>query len=576
MFCLFWHLRAIFFTRASLVFNVPLIMNTRIPLFTKNGVCFLLSLLLSVQCFSVLADENTAKTPLNDVVEPAEILTPVPAVMSLFNSSDPLSVNVGWYHWDPYQYLNANGRLTGLDFALVQEIFEASGIAVNYDEGAKDSWSKNQQDVLNHKKDVTAGAFKTPIRSEKYHISQPYRYEWNSLYVRNTDASYFTVSSVEELLALIDDEHKLGVIKGYRYTSEELNTYIEEQIKKGSSHIVSSITEEENFNQLYEGQVSLVVSDRLVGARIMWKNQTRDTQISELPVTLPALPIHLLIHKSENAAVNERMLHIMSAFNNGIVELTASGAIQKTIGNYLFPVLMNITVQRDWFTMIDLVGAVFFAIAGLLIARDNRYDLFGVLVMTALLTTGGGLIRDIFVGRDPVILRYPEYMLIVMSVAVIGFCLCWAHDYLQTQFPRYKSIAYKQQAGWFFVRHLIEAMALGAYTVVGVGVAVEMKLSPLWLWGPILGCVTACGGGILANALRQGEEIKAMKGGLDPECTLFWGSIFTWVLIWQADRLNPNEVLLGVVVTLVGTTVTVLLVNHFKWTSPTLKYIHQK
>ncbi len=488
-------------------------------------------------------------------------------------ADDDVSVTVGWYHWDPYQYLDITGRLTGLDYALINEIFNASDIEVNYDEGAQDSWDKNQSDVLEHKKDAAAGAFKTAIRSEQYLISQPYRYEWNSLYVRNLDASYFAVTSVSELVKLIDDGHKLGVIKGYNYTSPELNEYISTQTKKGSSFIVSSTTEEENFNNLYDNKVSVVVADRLVGARIMWKNKKRTGQISELPLTLPALPIHLLIHKSEDPEMNSRMEHILDSFNRGIVELTASGAIQKTIGNYLFPVLMNITVQRDWFYLIDVVGAVFFAIAGLLIARDNRYDFFGVFIMTALLTIGGGLMRDIFVGRAPVVLRYPEYMYIVVSVAVVGFFLCWMHDSLQKSSPSYKAIAYKQQAGWLFVRSLIEAMALGAYTVIGVGVAVEMELSPLWLWGPILGCLTSCGGGILANALRQGEEIKAMKGGLDPECSLFWGAVFSWVLIWQAERLNPTEVLLGVIVTLVGTTVSVLLVNHFKLRSPTLKYI---
>ncbi len=446
---------------------------------------------------------------------------------------------------------------------------------MNYELLAKDSWAKNQADVLSNKKDVAAGAFKTPIRTETYHVSEPYRYEWNSLYTRGADASYFAVSSVSDLLKLINEGHKLGVIQGYSYTSPELNAYIEKHRKKGDAFIVSASTEEENFNNLYDGQVSVVVADRLVGARIMWKNKKRGGQISELPLALPALPIHLLVHKSEDPTVDAKMKKVVKAFNLGIIELTESGEIQRIVGNYLFPVLMNITVQRDWFYLIDIIGAVFFAIAGLLIARDNRYDFFGVFIMTALLTTGGGLMRDIFVGRDPVILRFPEYMYIVVSVAVIGFFLCWLHDSLQNSFPRYKAVAHKQQAGWLFVRHLIEAMALGAYTVIGVGVAVEMELSPLWLWGPVLGCLTACGGGILANALRQGEEIKAMKGGLDPECTLFWGSVFTWVLIWQADRLNPAEVLLGVIVTLVGTTVTVLLVNHFNWTSPTLKYIQR-
>jgi polar amino acid transport system substrate-binding protein len=539
---------------------------------TKNkaivSLNLLCSFLLSAQYLLALVFQRTVRSAL-------VILLLVASVSVHTQADDDLSVNVGWYHWDPYQYLGATGRLTGLDFALVNEIFEVSGIKTNYDVLAEDSWAKNQADVLANKKDVTAGAFKNPVRSKQYHISEPYRYEWNSLYSSNDNARYFSVGSVSELLKLVDGVHKLGVIKGYNYTSPELNAYIQKHVKAGDAFVVEATTEEENFNNLYKNEVSLVVSDRLVGARIMWKNKKQNVQISELPVTLPALPIHLLVHKSEDKAVDAKMQKVVAAFNLGIVELTQSGAIQKTIGNYLFPVLMNITVQRDWFYMIDILGAVFFAIAGLLIARDNRYDFFGVFIMTALLTTGGGLMRDIFVGRDPVILRYPEYIYIVVSVSVIGFFLCWIHDALQNKSSAYKTLVYKQQAAWLFVRTLIEAAALGAYTVIGVGVAVEMELAPLWLWGPILGCLTACGGGILANALRQGEEIKAMKGGLDPECTLFWGAVFSWVLIWQAERLNPTEVLLGVMVTLVGTVVTVLLVSHFKWQSPTLKYMQQ-
>lgn len=531
------------------------------------------ALLSLLPCVSLCAQYFSTFTLQRMIGRTFIVLFLFAGLSSHLHADDEISVNVGWYHWDPYQYLDGTGRLTGLDFALVNEIFDASGIKVNYDKNAKDNWAKNQADVLSHQKDLTAGAFKTPARSEKYLISKPYRYEWNSLYIRTNDAAYFTATSVSELLKLINEGHKLGVIKGYSYTSPELNAFIKEHLKKGDSFIVPSTTEEGNFNNLYENKVSIVAADRLVGARIMWKNKKRGGQISELPVTLPALPIHLLIHKSDDKTVNAKMEKVLAAFNNGIEELTASGAIQKTIGNYLFPVLMNITVQRDWFYMIDIVGAIFFAIAGLLIARDNRYDLFGVFIMTALLTTGGGLMRDIFVGRDPVIIRYPEYMMIVVCVTVVGFFLCRLHDSLQNNYSGYKTFAYKHQTGWLFVRHLIEAMALGAYTVIGVGVAVEAELAPLWLWGPILGCLTSCGGGILANALRQGEEIKAMKGGLDPECSLFWGAVFSWVLIWQADRLNPTEVLFGVILTIAGTTATVLLVNYFKWRSPTLQYI---
>lgn len=482
-------------------------------------------------------------------------------------ATDKETITAGWYHWDPYQYLDENRQLTGLDYALVKAIFNASSIEVDYDPDSLDSWNKNQQDVLSGEKDVAAGAFTSEHRKKVYHLSKPYRYEWNTLYVRSNMLEDFDVYLIEDLIELIKQKQfRLGVIKGYNYTSNELNQFVADETAKGSPHIVAATTEEENFENIVSGKADIVVSDRLVGARILWKKKLGGV-ISEHQLKLPAKPIHLLIHRSKDPAKDARSMRLLSAFNQGVDQLTADGGINAIIGNYLFPVLMNITVQRDWFYIVDIVGALFFALAGLLIARDNKYDIFGTLVMTGLLVTGGGLMRDLIVGRYPVVLKIPDYIYIIVLVCSIGFLLCFLHEYMMSKLPSYRASVQRHHKHFLFSRELIEAIALGAYTIVGVGVAVEMKLAPLWLWGPLLGCLTSCGGGIIANALRTGE-VKNMRGGVEPECALFWGTFFSLFMMWQADRLDPKEVFIGVMITLAGCTITMLMTSRYRLESP--------
>ena len=484
-------------------------------------------------------------------------------------------IKCGWYHWDPYQFVNGSGNLVGLDVALIKTIFEASDIEVEYDEDAEDSWKKNQDDVYTGVKQIAAGAFQTPDREAKYHLTRAYRYEWNSLYVRTEDAR-LKFNSISDMIQFVEKnkKYRLGVIQGYKYTSNELNNYIAQSIAKGSDRLVTSVTEEENFERLSDGKVRFVVSDRLVGARILWKNDLGG-KIVEHPLKLPALPIHVLIHKNADPEIDKRMRELVEAFNRGLDKLETNGKIDKIVGNYLFPVLMNITVQRDWFYLIDILGAVFFSIAGLLIAKDHRYDIFGTIVMVALLATGGGLMRDLLVGRMPVVLRSPDYVYIVALISFGGFFLLSLHARIAQESQRY--YAFFERAALFFnLRKFIEAVALGAYTIIGVGVAVEMKVSPLWLWGPILGCLTSCGGGVLAAALRKGDDATNMRGGLDPECSLVWGAFFSFFLVWQTDRLNPDEVLLGVLVTLSGTALTLIVLNQLKVKSPCIAPISRK
>ncbi|MFK7423391.1 MULTISPECIES: trimeric intracellular cation channel family protein [Micrococcus] len=72
-------------------------------------------------------------------------------------------------------------------------------------------------------------------------------------------------------------------------------------------------------------------------------------------------------------------------------------------------------------TAVDLVGVFFFAISGAVLAVRKGYDIVGSLLLALMVGTGGGVVRDLVVGRDvPAAFDNPWYLILpaVASLAV--------------------------------------------------------------------------------------------------------------------------------------------------------------
>lgn len=483
------------------------------------------------------------------------------------------TIQGAWYSWTPYQYLNDQNRIAGLDYALITHIFKNAGVKINFNPEDKNSWKQNQKEVYNGAKTATGGAFWTKERNEKYLISEPYRYEWNTFYVLNNEEKLSKILNVDSLLTYINaNKFKFGVVSGYRYTSNSVNNFVDKYEEK-TELIVQSTNEEENFEQLVNNKVDIIIADRITGAQIIWKNKGKwKIDVSEHTLQLPKKPIHLLMNKGTDSISEQKNKTLMKRFNSSLKKLEKKGELKNLIGNYLFPVLMNITVQTKWFTLIEYIGAVFFAIAGFLLARECKFDIFGTIVMVTLLTSGGGIIRDLLVSKTPSFLKDTTYVYIILSTSLIGFLILAMHTFIARKNTAYNTFINRYNKYSLFLRILIEAIALGAYTIIGVGVAVEMNLKPLWLWGPLLGVVTSCGGGILASCLKNNNNAEALSGSIEPEIAIVGGAIFSHFLLWQINRLNPQEVFLGVLITIIIMAISIVTLRLFKIKSPSIKF----
>ncbi len=67
------------------------------------------------------------------------------------------------------------------------------------------------------------------------------------------------------------------------------------------------------------------------------------------------------------------------------------------------------------------IGIIVFALSGALAAREQKMDLFGILMLATLTATGGGIIRDVVMDNGiPMFFRRPSYMVYILAACLLA------------------------------------------------------------------------------------------------------------------------------------------------------------
>ncbi|MFM8546115.1 MAG: TRIC cation channel family protein, partial [Betaproteobacteria bacterium] len=105
---------------------------------------------------------------------------------------------------------------------------------------------------------------------------------------------------------------------------------------------------------------------------------------------------------------------------------------------------------------------------------------------------------------------------------------------------------------------------------IGVMVALETRVQPLWLWGPILAALTGAGGAILRDVIRSDANNPGLKESFYAEVSLIWGLIFALFLEWYSmqSRYEPMHLSAAVAVVVLGALATRIAVVYFRFKSP--------
>lgn len=475
-----------------------------------------------------------------------------------------LPLRGGWYPQEPYQYeviKDDEKKLTGLDIQLLRVIFSRMGYDLRHSPVA---WAAHLEDLRAGTRDVAFGAFRTPQREEYAYFSDPYRIEKDVLYMRRDERRNFEFADAEDLIRILQaGPYKLGVIDGYFYGSA-LMAYIDDP--RNSHKIVRASSVMENFNHLLEGKIDAFPADALVGATLTWRHDWK-SRVFASPQVIFEQPVHVMFSKLTSSPQQ------VAQFNQTLAEMRSDGSYSKVMRDYLLPVLLGQTAGQTWFLVIDLIGTIAFAVSGVLLAREGRYSLLGALVLALMPSIGGGLMRDVLINRDVVSAAdFPMYFGTVFATVMFFYVAFHATQW----FPRLGSAL--SAPGRRFVDRLsmkgviefFDALGLSTCTVIGVLVAVETRVQPLWLWGPILAGLTGAGGAILRDVIRADANNAGLKESFYAEVSLIWGLALSLFLDWYSLRsdYDPVHLTAAIAVAIVGGLVTRLAVVYFKVRSP--------
>ncbi|AIK97244.1 TRIC cation channel family protein [Candidatus Odyssella acanthamoebae] len=472
----------------------------------------------------------------------------------------------GWYPWDPYQYLKIPSdqtSLTGLDIELQKLIMKKAGLEVQI---TPVSWKQHQEDLKTGARAYAMGAFYSEQRAKDFYISEPYRFEENSLFVRRRDMAKMKFDNVEGFLAYARQHNlKIGVIDKYQYASPVLNNFINDP--KNEDIIVRSDTDTVNLNFLLTGKIQGFIADRIVGSTIIWR-QNVGREVAEKNLHIKA-PIYILMSKKK--ITEEQYKEI----NKSIQSIKNSSEYTKIVSWYLYPVLLLETTETDWFYFIEIIGIIAFALSGLVVAYRCNASLFGTFILALLPSFGGGVLRDVIFGRYPVwFMQASFYILLVITIVVVGFILAKLASYNLNFLRKYSHKKYFSPRIFEVCLMVTDAIGLAAFTVTGVLVSLIVKADPLWLWGPFFAFLTGAGGGILRDIVAKEARVGAIHGPLYPEIAIFWGGAFSVYLITIVNDVDPIKIKISVMVTIVAALLTRILIYYYR--VPNIFYIREK
>ena len=143
------------------------------------------------------------------------------------------------------------------------------------------------------------------------------------------------------------------------------------------------------------------------------------------------------------------------------------------------------------FFILELIGTIAFALSGALTAMKKKMDLLGTCVLGMTTAVGGGIIRDLIIGKTPpTAFVSPLHSLIAIGVSVVAFL-----PFVQKIFV--KKLAYDA------ILNVADAIGLGVFTVIGVNAGFTALEDPNLFTVVFLGVLTGVGGGVLRDVMAQ-------------------------------------------------------------------------
>ena len=204
------------------------------------------------------------------------------------------------------------------------------------------------------------------------------------------------------------------------------------------------------------------------------------------------------------------------------------------------------------FFVIEIIGTVAFACSGAMVAIEKQLDLLGIIVLGVTTAVGGGMIRDLIIGiHPPALFTNPIYVLMAFLAVMVLFIIVRSRRMTRLVL---ESLTYER------VMNLLDAIGLGAFTVVGIDTAIEAGYGDYRFLMIFLGVITGVGGGILRD-IMAGQTPAVLKKHVYA-CASIAGAV-CYVVLMNFCGDDISMIASAVLVVIIR-----VLARHYKWNLP--------
>ena len=177
-------------------------------------------------------------------------------------------------------------------------------------------------------------------------------------------------------------------------------------------------------------------------------------------------------------------------------------------------------MESIWWYIFDIMGTLAFAVSGVLVAVSKRMDLFGIFVLAASTSIGGGIIRDLMLGHTPPIALQSSLYFFLIIAAMLGTTAMIRYFDAHIRSKVMHHSAYIYLAG--------DTIGLASFTITGTLSGLYFNLD-MWVLIITLGVITAVGGGVIRDVLA-GKVPSVLVHDIYATAALL-GSVTLYVLV---------------------------------------------
>lgn len=207
--------------------------------------------------------------------------------------------------------------------------------------------------------------------------------------------------------------------------------------------------------------------------------------------------------------------------------------------------------------IIELVGVVSFCMSGAIVAIDHEMDLMGVILLALTTTFGGGIIRDLIIGRTPAFfVSMHLYVLIGIIAALLTFILAAA----------FKRWYVREEKLIMRVNNYVDALGIGVFTVMSVKICLDVCPEKGAFLAISMGMIASVGGGVMRDLFLDRIPNVFRKHIYALAC-LIGASLYYVLVVYAFPNNEPGEVVASVIGILAVFVIRVLA-THLKWNLP--------